>query len=164
MAVNSTRPPVADRDDVEPPSTSAAAEGWISESLTLPFPAKPKLASIRRTSESVKLVALALTSMPQERVVRVASCGTRTATTAGAPAAAAGVLAVGGVARGALVRGGRGGGDRDVRGGGQRRLGRTGVVAPGDRDPPRDGTGRDVHRLHRRRSRAVRGDAQAARA
>src|SRR5258708_3994728 len=77
IAVNSTGPPVADRDDVEPPSTSAAAEGWISESLTLPFPAKPKLASIRRTSESVKLVALALTSMPPDVVVRLPSRWTR---------------------------------------------------------------------------------------
>src|SRR5260370_16787766 len=87
MAVNSTRPPVADRDDVEPPSTSAAAEGWISESLTLPFPAKPKLASIRRTSESVKLVALALTSMPPDVVVRLPSRWTRTGAPSDATAA-----------------------------------------------------------------------------
>src|SRR5258708_11532207 len=87
MAVHATRLTVADRDDVVPPSTSAAAEGWISESLTLPFPAKPKLASIRRTSESVKLVALALTSMPPEVVVRVPSRWTRTGAPSDATAA-----------------------------------------------------------------------------
>ncbi len=59
VAVSSTNPFVPESDDVEPARISVLAEGWISESVTLPFPAKPRLPERKVISASVKLVDLA---------------------------------------------------------------------------------------------------------